>query len=162
MARSRYSAKRACCFHSQRNTFWPESKEAETNDIRLTKSAYHDRLIAETVHGQTWNTAFTYICKRPEQINVLERHSAVLALEWAVSHPIINHSIIMHSDSTAAIGALTKGRLSSPGMLFPCQNCRVISIAQNVLIRLVHVRTAHNPADGPSRLKQIQSQTFDQ
>lgn len=119
--------------------------------IPLVKRSFHDQHITNFVQERAWTTAFFHKWRRAEHINYLETRAAVLATEWAVSHHIVNHIVIILSDSTAPLGALTKGRSSSPGMLLPCRKLGALCVAHNIQLMFLHVRSEHNPADEPSR-----------
>lgn len=105
------------------------------------------------VNSQNWLTAFVHCWRYKQHINVLECHAGVLALEWAVSHPIQSHRITLLSDSTAVIGALRKGRTSYFDLSLPTRRFAAMTIAHDLLPHLIQIPSHINPADGPSRLK---------
>ena len=107
--------------------------------------------ISEFVKSHVWQTAIIHEWRRKQHINYLEAHSAVMSLEWAISNGVSGARIFMISDSAVTIGALTKGRSSSQGMLLPCRQFGALCIAHDVKALLIHVRSEDNPANGPSR-----------
>ena len=62
-----------------------------------------------------------------------------------------NRKIIFFSDSEVAIGALKKGRSSSPGVNFYCRRICAEAVVRNVTIIFRHVAGKNNFADAPSR-----------
>lgn len=105
------------------------------------------------VKSLPWETAFSHKWRRAQHINTLEGHAAVLAIEWAVSHPITGHRVIMLSDSLVMIGALQKGRSSSAELALPCRRFAAVVMAHDLQPILIHIPSELNPADGPSRLR---------
>ena len=62
-----------------------------------------------------------------------------------------NRKIIFFSDSEVAIGALKKGRSSSPGVNFYCRRICAEAVVRNVTIIFRHIAGKNNFADAPSR-----------
>lgn len=114
----------------------------------------HSGFISDFVQGSNWIVAFTHVWRRKEHINALETFTAVMALEWASSFPLRHHRVFLLSDSAVCIGALSKGRSSSPLMCLPCRRFAATALAHDIRPHLIHVPTSINPADGPSRLGQ--------
>lgn len=130
---------------------WIDSWQRIDPAPHLSRDVFHDKFIPGFVTTHTWKTAFTHIWRRQEYIKFLEAHFSFSALDWDISHNITDHTIWNLSDSTAAMGALTKGRSSWPGMLLPCRKFAALSISHNTYSMIIHVRTAYNPADALSR-----------
>lgn len=84
----------------------------------------------------------------------LEAHGLLLALKWVLRTPKrFNHRIVILIDAKAVLGAVTKGRMSAPGIRGILRRIAALLLATNALARLVYVPTEHNPADAPSRGK---------
>jgi len=117
------------------------------------RSAKEVLKLAALVKSLSWETAFCHKWRRSQHINSLECNAAVLAIEWAVSHPITGHRAILLSDSLVTIGALQKGRSSSVELALPCRRFAAVVMAHDLQPILIHIPSELNPADGPSRLR---------
>jgi len=100
---------------------------------------------------KAWKTALKHDWRRDEHINVLEGEIILLALRWAIDHGSQNHRIVIMTDSSVCIGAITKGRSSSGGLLRVCRKIAALSLLHRIELLLVHISTHWNPADAPSR-----------
>lgn len=107
------------------------------------------------VKKHIWKTAFVHHWRRPEHINALEAHTAILALNWAVSFPISGFRILILSDSMVTIDAFRKGRSSSASMCLPCRQYAALSLAHDLDVSFMHIPSELNPADGPSRSRAL-------
>ena len=58
---------------------------------------------------------------------------------------------MLQSDSTAAVGALRKGRSSKRPLLKHCRRLAALTLAEQLTLEARWVPTAKNMADGPSR-----------
>ncbi|CAE7665217.1 HET-E1, partial [Symbiodinium pilosum] len=86
----------------------------------------------------------------------LEAHGLLLALKWLLrSHKHFHHRLVVLVDAKAILGAASKGRTSAPGIRGVVRHIGSLLLATNSLLRLVYVPTEHNPADAPSRGKQV-------
>ena len=108
--------------------------------------------ISRFISSHTWKTAFVHHWNRPDHINALEAHTAVLSLEWASSFHIQGFRVLLLSDSSVTIGAFRKGRSSSYGLCLPRRRYAAVAIAHDLDVFMLHVASELNPADGPSRL----------
>ena len=72
--------------------------------------------ISSFISSHTWTTAFVHHWNRPEYINALEAHTAVLAIEWAASFYIQGCRVFLLSDSSVTIGVFRKAVL--PPMVY--------------------------------------------
>ena len=77
--------------------------------------------ISRFISSHTWTTAFFHHWIRPEHINALEVHTAVLAIQWAASFHIQDYTFLLFSDSSVTVGAFRKCRSSSYGLCLPCR-----------------------------------------
>lgn len=87
-----------------------------------------------------------------EHINALELRALATAVKWSLSFPSSpGRKLLIFSDSQVAIGALRKGRSSSPLLL---RRLRAISswlLASGLRLLLYWIPSEDNPADDPSR-----------
>jgi hypothetical protein len=99
-----------------------------------------------------WRTIVSSPWRIPEHINVLELRSVMVALRWALSFPSsVRHRLLVLSDSSVAVGALSKGRSSSPTLLRRLRTVAAMVLASGLALSVAWLPTAANPADGPSR-----------
>jgi len=106
--------------------------------------------------NSTWETALTHEWRREEHINVLEGESILLGVRWAIEKGAGNHRVVLMSDSSVCVGALTKGRSSSSGLLRVCRKIAALSLLHKIELIPVHLSTDDNPADAPSRGQPIE------
>ena len=100
-----------------------------------------------TIMAQPWR-----IDRGEEHINSYELRAVDAAARWALSHPhAIASRVTVLSDSSVTIGALSKGRSSSPVLLRRCRSIAASLLATGVQLDLRWIPSASNPADGPSR-----------
>ena len=74
-------------------------------------SAYYDMLSAFSKRSK-WVVAYSHRWKREEHIAKLEASILTSALQWAISRNITSHQLLLLTDSSASLGALSKGRCS--------------------------------------------------
>ena len=89
---------------------------------------------------------------RKAHINDKELGVAVDAVRWAVRSPSTRRCrLVLQSDSTAAVGALRKGRSSKRPLLRHCRRLAALTLAEQVALEARWIPTSKNFADGPSR-----------
>ena len=89
---------------------------------------------------------------RKRHINDKELGVTVDAVRWALRSPQTRRCrLVLQSDSTAAIGALRKGRSSSRPLLRHCRRLAALTLAEQLTLEGRWVPTDKNFADGPSR-----------
>ena len=100
-----------------------------------------------------WSTIVSSRWEREEHINSLEMRAAITAIQWTLSlaRNAVNSRLLLLSDSTTAVGALSKGRSSSPVILRRCRRAAALLLASGIRLHCRWVPTEWNPADGPSR-----------
>ena len=89
---------------------------------------------------------------RHAHINDKELGVTVDAVRWAVRSPKTRRCrLVLQSDSTAAIGALRKGRSSRRNLLRHCRRLAALTLADQISLEGRWLPTTKNFADGPSR-----------
>jgi hypothetical protein len=99
-----------------------------------------------------WKESFRWKWEKEEHINILESAAVVTAIRhkcrrtsaWGKRHLVM-------VDSQVALGALTKGRSSRPGVNLACRRLGALSLAHQIKLYMRWVPTKRNLADGPSR-----------
>lgn len=87
-----------------------------------------------------------------EHINGLEMRAADAGVRWLLSSPsAAGATLTLITDSTVVAGALRKGRSSSPLLLRRLRRIGAALLAVGAALDVRFVRSAFNPADGPSR-----------
>src|SRR6185437_12025687 len=106
------------------------------------------------VDGAKWKTALSSPWSNQEHINVLEVRAVLQACRWLVRRPdMFSHDgtrVVVLADSSATVGALTKGRSSSPVLLSPIRSMTTLLLASGVSLVMRWIPTLLNPADGAS------------
>lgn len=101
--------------------------------------------------GVAWSTIVSSRWKQPEHINVLELRALCTAVRWMLSRRRTGHKMFVLSDSQVVVGAVNKGRSSSQLLLRRLRHLSSLVLASGFRISLHWIRSADNPADGPSR-----------
>jgi hypothetical protein len=99
-----------------------------------------------------WRLAMTAEWGFYEHNNVTEARTAVWAVRRAArSMRNWGRRLLVMSDSAVTIGAFTKGRSSSPGLLRQCRRLAGLVLGLGMAVTFRYVKTDKNNADGPSR-----------
>ena len=99
-----------------------------------------------------WRVTIKGLWDREEHINVLEMRTLVAAARHlSRSQKNWGKRYLIFTDSLVSLGALSKGRSSSPVMLRLCRRWLISRLVFRIRIALRHVPTDFNHADGPSR-----------
>ena len=89
---------------------------------------------------------------RAAHINDKELGVVVDAVRWAVRSPGTRRCrLVVQADSTAAVGALRKGRSSRRSLLRHCRRLAALTLAEQLALEGRWTPTTKNFADGPSR-----------
>jgi hypothetical protein len=99
-----------------------------------------------------WRTIVSSAWRREEHINCLELRALNTAVRWTLSFPdSIRSRLVVLTDSMVVLGAVTKGRSSSPDLLRRLRSLSSLLLASGLTLSLCWVPTHLNPADEPSR-----------
>ena len=103
----------------------------------------------------SWHVAVRRRLRGPAckaHINEKELGATVDAVRWATRAPGTRRCrLVLQSDSTAAIGALRKGRSSKRPLLRHCRRLAALTLAEQLTLEGRWTPTSKNFADGPSR-----------
>ena len=87
-----------------------------------------------------------------EHINVQELRTVVGLLRHLIrGRENWRRRVLLFVDSMVALGALGKGRSSSPALLRLCRQVTAITLATRMMPFCRYIPSELNPADGPSR-----------
>ena len=151
--------------------------EAATGLAPLLRSSLSDRLFSRAVAVDASSTGLGVVATRrgaggdflnlpedgwqvivaskwayPDHINVLEVRAAATAVRWAIKHrEALGSRLRLFSDSLVAVGALSKGRSSSPTLLRRLRSVSAWLLASGMRLLLSWIPSELNPADEPSR-----------
>jgi hypothetical protein len=111
-----------------------------------------DPALLSCVASARWSTIVSSAWRAAEHINSLEVRSVATAIKWVLSFPSSFHRrLLVLSDSAVTVGAISKGRSSSPTLLRRLRSIAALCLGTGLTISVVWVPTAANPADEPSR-----------
>ena len=103
--------------------------------------------VIEFVQYHSWKIGFAHEWQIREHINVLERYTIVMAIEWLISHGAKGHRLIYLVDSSICMAALTKGRSSKPDILRIARKIAALCLAADIEVLFLHIVSEQNPAD---------------
>jgi hypothetical protein len=100
-----------------------------------------------------WRVIVRSPWRRAEPINVLEARAFLTGVRWALSKPsiAISHRLLLLTDSSVLMGAVTKGRSSSFPLLARLRSFTALILASGSRIVPGWIPTECNPADAASR-----------
>lgn len=121
---------------------------ATTNSL----ADFSDSDVTDFVENSKWSTIISSKWRSAEHINILELRAVISAIRWTLSYPSsIGCRVLVLSDSAVAVGALTKGRSSSPQLLSRLRSMASLLLSSGLRLTILWVPTHINPADEPSR-----------
>jgi len=126
-----------------------QQEEEEEQQQQHNPQHYHDLL-----QGLRWSTVVSSRWRFPERehINPLELRALSTALRWVLSHPhSISTRLLLLSDSSVSVAAVSKGRSSSHQILRRLRYISSLVLASGLLLLPRWIPSTVNPADGPSR-----------
>ena len=84
--------------------------------------------------------------------SALEAHGVALVVRWATRNAVTHHRRIpLLVDAKAVVGAATKGRSSSGILRGPLRALAAMTLAADMLLRIIYIPSESNPSDAPSR-----------
>jgi hypothetical protein len=99
-----------------------------------------------------WSTIISSRWKFPEHINSLECRAVNTAVKWVLSRPCgLNSTVVILSDSSVVVGAVSKGRSSSYQILTRLRSLSAMILAAGIRLDLRWIPSNDNPADYASR-----------
>ena len=131
---------------------FPWSLATDASETGLGVVATADRVEQSDLADARWSDIVASRWRFPDHINVLEIRAVSAAVRWALKFPSsLGHRLRVFSDSQVAIGALRKGRSSSPVLLRRLRSVASWLLASGVRLLLSWIPSESNPADEPSR-----------
>lgn len=107
---------------------------------------------ADMVDQFRWSTIVSSSWRYAEHINVLELRALATSIRWILSHPSsIGRRVILLSDSSVVVGAVSKGRSSSQPLLRRLRAISALVLASGLQLHVKWIPSELNPADEPSR-----------
>lgn len=114
--------------------------EAKVNQVLLRSANGWNELIAAR-----WR-------RQDEHINSLEARALSTTVRRCLSQPSsTHHRLLILSDSQVVVGAITKGRTSSPDLLRRIRSISALLLAAGIKLFVRWIPSADNPADAASR-----------
>jgi hypothetical protein len=111
-----------------------------------------DSDLSTFVKNSKWSTIISSKWRSAEHINVLELRAVISSIRWALSYPSsIGCRVLVFSDSAVAVGAISKGRSSSPQLLSRLRLLASLLLSSGLRLTILWIPTSINPADEPSR-----------
>jgi len=108
--------------------------------------------VSDFVQNSRWSTIISSKWRSAEHINILELRAVISAIRWALSYPSsMGCRVLVLSDSAVAVGALSKGRSSSPQLLSRLRSVASLLLCSGIRLTVSWIPTELNPADEPSR-----------
>lgn len=122
------------------------------NNIQMRDAAVEATIDERLVTTARWMTIVAAPWYHEEHINRLELRAVSTAIRWVLSFPSsLQCRLLLLSDSQVAVGALSKGRSSSYGLLRCLRPISARVLASGLQLYVRYIPTSLNPADGPSR-----------
>ena len=107
---------------------------------------------AEWDDKSRWRELFRWKWSVEEHINLLEMRCGLAATRHAArSSSSWGKRLMLFTDSMVCLGAFSKGRSSSAGVLHICRRQAALTLAFNIKTYWRHIETDRNHMDGPSR-----------
>lgn len=140
---SRLAARKGAFARLDRDGTYPDEeiekpRKGRVCPLPITKAAFSTVVSARATHAA--------------HAGALEAGGIRLALRWflrsAARH---NQRMVLLVDAQAVLGAVSKGRSSSPSLRREVMRIAALQLVSGTLVKLVYVPSEDNPADAPSR-----------
>jgi hypothetical protein len=122
---------------------------SEEECLSMQQGAEHVRRFARR---KRWKTVIAHKWDYQSRIDILEGEAVLLGLKWLLrdsGHR--GRRVVFLVDNMALLGALKKGRSPSKRLNRVCRRVAAHVLGGDLYVDYYYVRSADNPADGPSR-----------
>ena len=103
-----------------------------------------------------FSTVLSVPARFPGHATLLETHGARMALEWISRTPAKHRSrVVLLIGSRAVLGAVSKGRSGAWLLRQQVRRVAALSLAAGIRLHCVYVPSERNPADAPSRGREV-------
>lgn len=132
----------------------------ETDAISILENAKHLKKMPSAspthvesfVRSRRWRRCISHPWRISAHINELEASALLLTVRWLTRKGCCGMRVVVLSDSDVCIRAFSKGRSSSPRMLFATRRMAALLLTHDRVLYFVHVPSGLNPADPVSRV----------
>ncbi len=131
---------------------WREKEIVEVASLPALPGDGRDSKLPH-VDSVRWRTIVSSRWSWDDHINTLELAALIAGVRWQVSSPqAVGKRLLALCDSTVVVGAVSKGRSSSPSLRVGCRRLAAWLLASGTRLYVRWLPTDQNPADAPSRL----------
>ena len=105
-----------------------------------------------------WRVILAFKWKQidPEHVNILELRAFLSYIKWMLRRPQLLHHRFFHLlDSQVCLAVVSKGRSSSFALSNVLEQCNALVLAGGMVAYVGYVDTKDNPADAPSRWRDV-------
>ncbi len=105
-----------------------------------------------------WRIILSFKWKQidPEHVNILELRAYLSYIKWLLRRPHLLHHRFFHLlDSQVCLAVVSKGRSSSFALSNVLEQCNALVLAGGMVAYVGYVDTKDNPADAPSRWRDV-------
>lgn len=140
---SRTAARKGAFVRLDRDGVYPDEEREKPRQGRACRLPINKAAFATVVSSRAVHSAHA---------GALEAGGVRLALRWFL-RSVSRHGrrMVLLVDAQAVLGAVAKGRSSSPSLRREIMRIAALQLAGDVLLKLVYVPSEDNPADAPSR-----------
>ncbi len=131
-------------------------RKSEIERDSLVVKGLENQLLNDILISSTWELEDCWAFKSPHHINILEL-SAVVRLVSKLVKSHVAGRVIVFVDSNVVRCAGNKGRSSSRALLVLLKKLGALAVGGGLYINLVFSPTPLNPADDPTRQRQIRA-----
>ena len=140
---SRTAARRGAFARLERDGAYPDEEPEKPRNGRVCPLPINKAAFGTVVSSRAEHDAHA---------GALEAGGVRLALRWFLrSASCHGQRMVLLVDAQAVLGAVAKGRSSSPSLQREIMRIAALQLAGGILLKLVYVPSEDNPADAPSR-----------